>query len=117
MTKKTGTASDPWTSCSPDKKPLDDWELTNARTDGVSPFKQILFNSIGDSSNMSAIGRVSCIHTTENFDRPSDLKDELGRQKVPDIGEQANEGPWDEEFFTVLEIMLKELVHSIKTKN
>ena len=38
---------------------------------------------------------------------------ELGRQTVPDLEDLADEGPFNEEFFTALETLIKELVSSI----
>lgn len=108
------------TSPSPEKKPLDDWEMTsNTRTkDELNPFTQILFSSIGDGANSDMKGRDSRVHTTENFDWDSELKEDLGRQKEePEmVKTETEDGPWDEDFFRTFEVLLKDLVSTFTTK-
>ena len=100
-----------------DKKPLDDWMLTNGRK-SAEPFKQSLMDSIGEGSSAEVKGRANRINTTEEIDRPSELKNYLGRQNSHVIAElpQVDEGPWDEKFFAALEQILREHVQLIYAK-
>ena len=113
VAKKKCEGNELGTLGSPEKKTVDDWELTNACKDETKRFKQSLFDSIGDNGHNSAVVRSSRTYTTENPDCLFDLKIELGRQTVPDLEDQADKGPFNEEFFSALEILIKELVNSI----
>lgn len=57
-------------------------------------------------------GRASRINTTENFDSQSELKSELERQNKLEQECLKDEGPWDEDFFNALELLLTDLVKS-----
>ena len=53
--------------------------LTKGRK-STEPFKQSLMDSIGDGSPVEIKGRANRIYTSEEIDRPSELKSDLGRQ-------------------------------------
>jgi len=59
------------------KKPFDDWMLTNGRKSS-EPFKQSLMNSIGEGLSAEFKVRENRINTTEEIDRESDLKNYIG---------------------------------------
>lgn len=96
-----------------EKKPSDDWELRNPRADSASPLAQVLMTAIGDSTTFEDARRVNRIHTTEDFGTPSEFEFELGRQNVSDLQFAdllTPESPWDEEFFTSFEALLRETI-------
>jgi hypothetical protein len=98
--------------CPSEKKPLDDWEVSSKRNSTSNPLTQILMTAIGDGGDLDDLRRISRINT-EDIGLPSEFKFELGRQNSNDLQTSdyaPPESPWDEDFFTLFEVMLRELI-------